>query len=102
MRQVKMSNRFGNCQEAMYIVRLRKHRARNVPGADSSFRDQLDDFRLAFPDRAKIAIAQLLKVVHRPTMSAMHQRWRAAAQARQADQIFRQRWKALGWIDRIR
>src|SRR6267143_6452355 len=99
MRQVKMRNRFGNPQKAMHIVWLRKHRARDLPGADASFRKQLNDFRLAFADSAKIAIEEFLKVVHRPTMSAMHQRWRETAQARQADQIFRQRWKALGWIN---
>lgn len=102
MRIVKMRDGFGHPQKTMDVVGGRKHRAGHFPGAGALGRDRLNDLCLAFANRAQIAVKEFFVVVHGVAMATQDQGWRQRAHPGQADQIFCERTKASGSIDRVR
>src|SRR5712692_7517396 len=101
VRLIQMRHGFGNSEKAMHIVGVGKEAARNLPGGRASLWHQANDLRLALANGAKVAVKDLFKVVYRLAVTAINQRRRKAAHARQAHQILRERAKASRRIDRI-
>src|SRR5438067_9791212 len=88
---VEMRHGLRHREEAMHVISFRKHLARNFPGGDAVLRHETDDSVLTLANRAEIAIEQFFIVVNRLAVSAINQRRRKAAHARETDEIFGQR-----------
>src|SRR5207248_5469342 len=85
----------------MHVVRVREKLARYVPSGRARLRHETNDLRLSLVHRAKITMKKLLEIRHHITVSAMYERRRETTQAREADEIFRERVKAFRRVNRI-
>ena len=85
----------------MHVISLREHLERDVPRCDASLCDEPDHLRLPILKRAEVAVEKFFVVVDRLSMTTVDERRGELSQARQADQVFRERRKSPRRIDRI-
>src|SRR5438132_4480710 len=88
---IEMGHGFRHREEAMHVISFRKHLARNFPSGGAVLRHETDYSVLTVANRAQITIEQFFVVVNWFAVSAIYQRRRKAAHARETDEIFGQR-----------
>src|SRR5438874_2663470 len=99
---VKMRHGLRHREEAMNVISFRKHLARNFPSGGAVLRHETDYSVLTLANRAQITIEQFFVVVNRFAVSAINQRRRETAYARETDEILGQRLESARRIDWIR
>src|SRR6266550_2856394 len=97
-----MRDGFRNSEEAVHVIRSRKHLARDVPRCSADLRHQGYDLSLSLLDGAQVAIKKFFVVVDWFAMATVYQRRGKGAQTRETDQVFCKGAKAAGLVDRIR
>ena len=101
VREVQVRDRFGDGEKAVYVIRAGKKLLCHVPRGRAAFRDEAYDIRLSLVYRAQVTVKKFFVIRHVLAVPAVYERRRKRAQACEAHQIFRERAKAFGWINRV-